>query len=142
MRVYLDSAPGIYAIEEIQPYASAVDALLARPDVVQVASDLTRLECRVKPLRDGDVRILAAFDLYFSGTVHEVIQLTTEVLDRATAIRALYGFKTADAIHLAAALHAKCDVFLTNDHRLRRFSEIKVEAVEAPGPHDEPMAIM
>lgn len=50
-------------------------------------------------------------------------------MDHATDIRAHYGFKTPDAIHLAAAVVSGCDVFLTNDHRLDRFSDLAVEVV-------------
>jgi predicted nucleic acid-binding protein len=52
-----------------------------------------------------------------------------QLMDRATAIRAQYGFKTPDAIHLAAAVPSGCDVFLTNDHRLDRFPDITIEIV-------------
>ena len=54
MRLYLDAAPIIYAVEQVLPYAAAVDARLSSSEVVPLTSDLTRLECRVKPLRDGD----------------------------------------------------------------------------------------
>jgi hypothetical protein len=52
VRAYLDAAPVIYLVEDAQPLAAAVEAFIARADVEVVASDLTRLECRVKPLRD------------------------------------------------------------------------------------------
>jgi len=54
MRIYLDTAPVIYTVERVPPYAAAVDARLSVPGIVLVASDLTRMECRVKPLRDGN----------------------------------------------------------------------------------------
>lgn len=40
-----------------------------------------------------------------------------------------YHFKIPDAIHLAAALEAGCQVFLTNDARLRSFRGLDVEAL-------------
>lgn len=49
MRYYLDAAPVIYAVEEVPPYAAAVDARLSATDAVRVVRDLTRMECRVKP---------------------------------------------------------------------------------------------
>ena len=54
VRYYLDSAPVIYAVEQVPIYAAAVDARLSAPLVVRVVSDLTRMECRIKPLRDGN----------------------------------------------------------------------------------------
>lgn len=120
----------------MEPYLDIVRARLLRPNTVQVCSDLTRLEARVMPLRCADEALLAEFDKYFADTVSHVIALSREVIDDATRVRAQYGFKTADAIHLAAAVHARCDVYLTNDHRLSRFSEITVKAVEARGADD------
>lgn len=130
MRYYLDAAPVIYAVEEVPPYAAAVDVRLSATDAVLVVSDLTRMECRVKPIRDGNDELLEDFDEYFEGTVDEVVSLSRAIIDRATNIRAKYGFKTPDAIHLAAAVASACDVFLTNDHRLDRFSDLTVEVVQ------------
>jgi predicted nucleic acid-binding protein len=63
--------------------------------------------------------------------VTEIVSLSGLVMDRATDIRAYYGFKTPDAIHLAAAVVSDCDVFLTNDQRLDRFSDIAEEVVQS-----------
>lgn len=130
MRLYLDTAPAIYTIESVPLYAAAVDARLSAPGVVRVASDLTRMECRVKPLRDGNVDLLKDYDDYFVEAAGEIVALSTEVIDCATDIRARYEFKTPDAIHLAAAVVSHCDIFLTNDHRLDRFSDITIQIVQ------------
>ena len=129
MRIYLDSAPLIYLVENIAPYASALATRLTVPDTIQVCSELSRLECRVKPIRDGETALLAAFDSYFTGIIGEVIPLSRQVIDQATELRARYDFKTPDAIHLAAAITSNCDLFLTNDHRLNKCTEIAVETV-------------
>jgi predicted nucleic acid-binding protein len=130
MRLYLDTSPVIYTIEQVPGYATAVDDKLSAPGVMLVASDLTRMECRVKPLRDGNTDLLKDYDEFFQNAVAEIIPLTREVIDRATEIRAQYGFKTPDAIHLAAAVVSGCDAFFTNDHRLDRFSDITIEVVQ------------
>lgn len=129
VRLYLDAAPVIYTVEQVALYAAAVDARLSAAEAVQVVSDLTRMKCRVKPLRDGNSDLLKDYDDYFEGAIAEIVALSHEVMDRATAIRAQYGFKTPDAIHLAAAVISGCNVFLTNDHRLDRFPDIAVEVV-------------
>jgi predicted nucleic acid-binding protein len=130
MRLYLDAAPVIYTVQKIVPLASLVDAWLSTLGVIRIASDLTRLECRVKPLRMGDTMLLADFDHFFANDLAEVVALTRAVIDKATEIRAVYGFHAADAIHLGAAVTANCDAFLTNDHRLDRFAELAVEIVQ------------
>jgi len=129
VRVYLDSAPLIYLIENVAPYALVLTRRLAQPGVTQVCSELSRLECRVKPLRDGEADLLAAFDTYFSDIIFFIIPLSRSIIDRATDLRARYGFKTPDAIHLAAAIYAECDLFLTNDRRLDRCREIDVDVL-------------
>ncbi len=128
-RIYLDSAPLIYLVENVAPYAQALSARLAQPGVIQLCSDLTRLECRVKPLRDGETALLAAFNNYFANIIATILPLTRPTIDQATELRARYGFKTPDAIHLASAIAAGCDIFLTNDYRLNKCAEIKVETV-------------
>lgn len=129
MRIYLDSAVVIYSVEQVTPFAAVVDSRLAERDVVTVASDLTRLECRVKPLRDENAAVLEDFEEFFEDAIEIMVSLSREVVDLATGIRASYGFKAPDAIHLAAAVWSQCEVFLTNDYRLDRFRELAVEVL-------------
>jgi uncharacterized protein len=110
---------------------------LAKAGTELVVSDLTRMECRLKPLREGDDALLADYDQFFAYSVTETLALSREVIDRATEIRAEYGIKTPDAIHLAAAIVAGCDAFLTNDRRLDRFAGIPVEVVAPTTGQDE-----
>lgn len=126
MRVYLDSAPIIYLVENTPPYISRLVQHLSSNEVVQVCSELSRLECRVKPVRDNELALLIAFDTYFAEIVSEIVPLSRAVMELATDIRARYQFKTPDAIHLACAIVARCDIFLTNDAQLTRCNEIEV----------------
>jgi uncharacterized protein len=129
MRYYLDSATIIYLVEQVQPYASVVRRKLSAQGLVLITSELTRLECRVKPVRNGDSALLQDFDDYFANTIAEVVPLTRDVIDRATEIRAQFNFKTPDSIQLAAAVSANSAVFLTNDHRLNRFTAVPIEVI-------------
>ena len=79
-------------------------------------------------MRDGNTALLEEFDRFFNESVSEIVALTREVIDRATEIRSRYGFKTPDAIHLAAANLANCELFLTNDPRLNRFTELQIKS--------------
>lgn len=128
MHTYLDANPVIYSVEMVAPYAAAVDARLARPGVIKVVSHLTRLECRVKPLRLNDRRLLQVYDRFFAGCRR--VTMTRAVYDKAADIRAQYSsFRTLDALHPAAAVVHRCDVFLTNDQKLTKFVGITVEIV-------------
>jgi uncharacterized protein len=57
------------------------------------------------------------------------VPLTTAVYDRATHLRAMHGFKLGDTLHLAAAIEAGYDIFLTNDHRLNKCTDIVIEVL-------------
>jgi len=65
-----------------------------------------------------------------------VVALTRPVCIRAAAIRARRRYETPDALHLAAAIEANCDAFVTGDRRLSGFPDIEV-AVIAPEPEPE-----
>jgi uncharacterized protein len=93
-------------------------------------SDLTWLECRVKPIRLGDALVLADMEAFLNGSDVIRVPLTTAVYDRACTIRAVQGYKLADSLHLAAAVEGGCGVFLTNDYRLSGFPDITVEVLQ------------
>ena len=126
--IYLDTAPLIYLVEHVPGVGDLVSQRFSSTDVI-VVSDLSRLECRVKPMRDGNTDLLDEFDHFFNESVSEVVALSREVIDRATEVRSRYGFKTPDAIHLAAATVSNCELFLTNDRRLHRFTALPIEAL-------------
>lgn len=134
MRLYLDSSAIIYA-RESSPAARAqvIERVLAAcfsPDGVVITSTLARLECRVRPLRERDTGLLAEYDAIFKRFDLVVLDITRDVIERATLLRATHGFKTPDAIHLATAFVAHADVFLTGDAALQRCPGIHIEIVK------------
>ena len=94
-----------------------------------LTSRLTRLECRSKPLRAGDIATLAQFDLFFAGVEIVLAELSPAVVERATEFRARYGLNTPDALHYATAAEAGAMAFLTGDKTLARCSEVPVEGL-------------
>ena len=94
-----------------------------------LTSRLTRLECRVKPLRSNDTVLLSLYDAFFSGAEVELLDLTADVVEKATKLRAKLNVKTPDALHLASAILAGATAFLTGDQALVRCTEIPVEVM-------------
>lgn len=129
MRVYLDSAPVIYLLESHPVFGPRVAAWLAANATALVSSDLTRLETLVVPVRAGDATRIADFEDFFRIRVAELVPFTRPLFDRATQVRAAHGFKTPDALHLAAAVEGQCDAFLTNDLQLKQFTGVAVEVI-------------
>jgi len=132
MLVYADSCILIYYLDHKGDWnaraTAKLDQLAVGGDRI-ATSDLVRLECRVKPINTGDADRLAVFDTFFSRPDIQRVSITTPVFDRATTIRATFGFRLGDSLHLAAAVESGCDSFLTNDARLAAFMDIPVEAL-------------
>lgn len=136
MIVFLDAAVVIYFVEQPTvwgPKASArmaalLAALLAAGETFAV-TDLVRMECRVRPIQLGNAARLNDFAAFFSGPDVQMFPITAALCDRASSIRASYGFKPLDSLHLAAAVENRCGLFLTNDARLSRFAGLAVEVL-------------
>lgn len=84
-------------------------------------SRLAWLECRIGPMKSGDMDTLSAYDAFLSRPDLICIELKAEVVDLATAIRARHGLKTPDALQAACCLQlGKDHLFLTGDTGFRR----------------------
>ena len=132
MRIYPDVNVIIYHVERNPTgghRATACFAAMNAAGDVPVISDLSRMECRVGPLRSGDMTLISEYDAFFAAPGIEVVGLTAAVCDRAAELRARYGFKTPDALHLAAAIVHGCDRFLTNDTRLNACTDIAIDVM-------------
>jgi predicted nucleic acid-binding protein len=132
MLVYLDSVICIYAVEgapSFQARARSRLAMLRAAGDQPAISDLTWLECRVKPIRLGDALALADMEAFLTAADVVRVSLPFNMYERACRIRALHNYKLADALHLAAAVEARCGVFLTNDVRISGFPDISVEVL-------------
>jgi len=132
-RAYLDACTIIYLIEAASPFHQKTVERLGRlgtdPSTLLVTSRLSMIECRTKPMKDQDSPLLAAYDDFFTRKRLLLAEITPEVIEHATALRAKHGFRTPDAIHLATAVEEKADVFLTGDIALQACREVPVELI-------------
>ncbi|HEX4606705.1 MAG TPA: PIN domain-containing protein [Urbifossiella sp.] len=96
-----------------------------------VTSRLSRLECRIQPIRVGDAVRLAKFDRFFNTLEVRLLDVSPAVVEKATDLRARLNVKTPDAIHLASAILARAAAFLTGDLGLTRTrcTEIPIEVL-------------
>jgi predicted nucleic acid-binding protein len=130
MVAYLDVNCVIYFIERNPrwwPITTAKIAELRAKGYQLAVSDLTRAECLVGPIKSGDAVVLQSYKSFFDDPDILVLPLTSIVCERAATIHATYGFKTPDALHLAAAIEGGSSLFLTNDIQLKRCTDISVE---------------
>lgn len=133
-RIYLDACCIIYLVEAASPFHATIVSRLLRhqadPSSRLITSRLSWLECRIRPLKDNDRELLAAYDQLFAANRMLIAEITAEVVANAATLRARYGFKTPDAIHLASAIEEKAELFLTGDSSLARCTEIAIEVLE------------
>lgn len=131
--VYLDTSCIIYLLEGAAALQTSVaQRLMAHstaPGATLLASRLARLECRTKPLRENDRTLLARYDAFFSARRFRLCDVSPAVIERATDLRARYGFKTPDALHMATAILERADVVFTGDQQLTKCAEVPVEVV-------------
>jgi predicted nucleic acid-binding protein len=133
VRLYLDANVIIYSIVGASPFRDSVLARLltieAMPNGLILTSRLSRLECRTKPIRDGNAGLLASYETFFTRSSLRLLEIDAAVMERATDLRVRYGFKTPDAIHVATALVCGADVLLTGDRHLARCGEIRIDVI-------------
>lgn len=131
--IYLDSCILIYALEDRGRHGEAVRRALAGLEVEVASSALALQECLVGPMRERNAelrdRYLAMFDHI------TMVDLDASVFVRAAELRADFGLKTPDAVHLAAAQVSGCAELWTNDRRLAAASHgLAVDIVSAGLP--------
>jgi len=134
-RVYIDTNVFIYFLEfddDLHRLARARIASFREAGVEIVISRLTFLECIYGASKAGDTAVV---DLYRSMLTRNpaigLIEMTSDILERAALNGGSLGLRLADAIHYFTALHCGCDLFLTNDRRFKLARSMQVEHLSA-----------
>ncbi len=120
-RIYWDSMLFVYRLEDNPQFAKRTGAIHTkmkeRGDEL-VTSAFTFGEVLAGVYRAGAVRAADESRRLLRRVISEVIPLDLEASEHYARIRGTQGVAPADAIHLACAVQAKVDLFLTNDKRL------------------------
>lgn len=128
-RVYLDTAPIIYGVEEHEfywPVLQPLWALLENGEIEVVTSELSVLETLVLPLRNQNADLITGYETLLTASKVELMSITVSILRTAALLRATQNFKTPDAIHAATATLSNCDYLVSNDTGFRRLTTIDV----------------
>jgi predicted nucleic acid-binding protein len=119
--IYLDACLLIYLAERHARWGKPVADAIAREREQRFGiSPLVKLECLVGPIRRGDPVSRREYALLFEAFVP--LAMPESVYLQAAQLRAHFGIKTPDALHLACAQHHRCDALWTNDDRLAQAS--------------------
>ncbi len=126
----IDSAPLIYVVEQHPTYFDRMRFILKHVyngPISAVGSTLILTEVLALPLRLGKPNLVNDYEQIINNSVgFQLVSVDKKIARRAVELRAKYGLKTPDALHIATALESYCDAFLTNDLGLKRVTEIQV----------------
>ncbi len=126
----IDTSPFIYLVEKHPTYEERVVAIFGQVGIgrVQViTSMLTLTEVLIMPFAKKQLHYVHEYREMLLNTQSILsIEVDKKIAERAAELRAKYGFKTPDALHVATALETGCQAFLTNDMGLKRVNEIRV----------------
>lgn len=135
-RLYFETAPLIYYIEENSTYVAKMDAIIAavedRPiDAVSLVITLT--EVLTHPFKMGNARLEQQYrDILLNNENLRLLPVTSRISESAAELRARYNLRTPDALHVATGIDARCDAFLTNDTTMKRVTEIVILVLDEP----------
>ena len=122
-RVYWDTMLFAYIFEANPEFGErtreAYEALLLRGDTI-CTSVFTIGEVLVRPKALKDPSTCSVIRTAMRSGEIELLPFTADIAEEYSNIRATTRLKAADAIHVATAIQAKADIFLTNNFEIQK----------------------
>jgi len=132
--VYLDSNIIIYLLEGFKPYAGVLAQLLEAIEngaITCVTSELTVAEVLVRPFKKEATQHIKTYtDALSDPRLVTSRPANYQTFVDAAFARAQTGMKLSDAIHVATALQANCDIFLTSDKKIKAPKVLRIMSLE------------
>lgn len=128
--VAFDTAPLIYFVEDVAPYADLLAPIFDRLEnqtLSAATSTITLAEILAKPLADKNLTLVddIKFALKSFATL-SFLPVDERLAEAAALIRARSGVRLPDAVQIAAAIQGGATAFISNDKRLRRIDALEV----------------
>jgi predicted nucleic acid-binding protein len=134
MRIFIDTAPFIYLIEDNPIFAEKVKNYFIEVILNQeklVTSVITVMEFGVIPERQEKQETILKFREFLDSMDISVVSINEQISVKAYKLRAKYSFlRGMDALQMAVALEENCQKFLTNDEKLERITELEVILID------------
>jgi len=119
--IYLDACLLIYLAERHPRWRDPIARAISLVDGFRLAiSPLVKAECLVGPIKRGDPVLQHTYTELFRRFI--TLAIPEAVYLQAAELRARFGLRMPDALHLACAQHHRCEALWTNDDRLSRAS--------------------
>ncbi|GAB4516736.1 MAG: hypothetical protein OHK0046_22570 [Anaerolineae bacterium] len=129
-RIYIETAPLIYFVEENPQYVEKMEAVLKyieQQEINAFSSVIILPEVLKRPLQEQRHDLAREYrKILIDSQQFQLLPVTLSIAEQSAALRARYNLRTPDALHVATALNAGCDAFLTNDGGIRRVTELQI----------------
>ena len=127
-RVFIDTAPIIYYLENNSLYKDAIKNFFVKcleENIQIVTSTVTIEEYLVFPYSSGRMEFADNFKRFIDYMNIEVVDIDFRIAEQGAKIRGQHkSFKAMDALQIATAIVSECDMFFTNDRQLRQEKEL------------------
>ena len=128
--VGLDTAPLIYFIEDVAPYADLLESafeLLSSHRLGAVTSTITLAEILTKPLAEKKYGLVEEIKFTLkSFSSLTMFAIDEKLAEAAALVRARHAIRLPDALQVAAAIQGEATLFITNDKRLKQIDAFEV----------------
>ncbi len=135
MTIFLDASAIIYWVEAADSWFDRLQDVLfelrkRHGEIGFAVSLLSLLECRIKPLREGNQEVLDRYTAFFGRPDLVQVSLDGPVIELGTHLRARHSLSTPDALQAASALSLGSDVvFVTGDDAFGKVQGLTVRRV-------------
>jgi predicted nucleic acid-binding protein len=134
MKIFLDTAPFIYLIEDHPAYAPRVKQFISSSIIDGhefITSVVSLSEFGVKPAKEQQFELIHRFEELLDRLNIEVFTIDKQAAKKSYELRALYpSLKGMDAFQLAVSINENCGVFITNDKSLKKVTAIPVKTLD------------
>lgn len=129
--VYLDTMCFIYQFSGQSEYVELTSEIFSSIEgnrLEATTSIITMLEILVRPEAENNQQLVKQYETTLDQFPHLAIRPVDWPIARiASRLRGEnLSLRTPDAIHLATAMYNRCDLFITNDSKLKQVKGIKV----------------
>lgn len=133
-RVFIDTAPMIYYLENSSLYMDSIKKFFTRcmkENIQLVTSTITIEEYLVFPYSSEKMELVDNFKRFIKFMNIEIVNIDPLIAEQGAKIRGKYkNFKAMDALQIATAIVSGCDMFFTNDKQLRQEKELPCMTME------------
>lgn len=130
-KVAIDTSLFIYLFGENSEYlekSSKIFRAIEKGKYKGIFSVIGMIGILTGPKKKGQSGIAAEYEYRLRNFPNlSIVGINERIVWLSSDLRAKYGITTPDAIHIATAIDAGAEKFITNDKALKKIKEIKVE---------------